>query len=72
MKVQELIELLKKVDEPNRIIVLSSDAEGNKYSPLGHIELGRYLEENKYRGEVYPDKADVKDSIKSLIIYPSN
>lgn len=41
MKVSELIELLKSED-PERIVILSRDCEGNGYSPLYNVETAAY------------------------------
>ena len=70
--VLQLIEILRDVKDFERIIVVSRDSEGNSYSPLGQLELGIYLEENKYRGEIHPDKVKIEGGKKAFIIYPSN
>lgn len=45
MKVKKLIELLQKVD-PNREVIVASDAEGNGYSPLSGWWEGTYCKGN--------------------------
>ena len=42
--VAQLIEQLKQCD-PHRVVILSSDSEGNKYSPLCDTETGAYVPE---------------------------
>lgn len=43
MKVKELIEKLKAVD-PDMLVVMSSDAEGNGFHPLEDAETGGYAD----------------------------
>jgi len=38
MKVKKLIEILKKCD-PERIVILSKDEEGNSFSPLSTVQM---------------------------------
>ena len=47
MKVQELIELLEN-QNPNDIVILAKDAEGNNYSPLADFSLDVYDAEYSY------------------------
>ena len=58
--VGQLIELLK-VEDPARLVVLSSDAEGNKHSPLASLWSGAYEVENTWRGEVGLEKLTPED-----------
>lgn len=81
MTVKELIKQLQKED-PERVIVLQRDPEGNGYSPMKDFWTGAYVE--KY-GEVGLEPQDLdeeakkkgytKDDVKengkkALIIYP--
>jgi len=81
MTVKELIDKLKKED-PDRIVVMSKDSEGNSYSPLHSFWTGAYKAETTWRGEVgleeltnedieqgY-DEEDVLDGDKALIFSP--
>lgn len=68
--VLELIEALQDINDPQRIVIISSDSEGNNYSLIGQLELGRYLEDDINRGQVFPDMIETGD--KALIIYPSH
>lgn len=52
MKVRELLEQLKDVD-PEFEVVMSSDAEGNNYSPLACLDVGHYQPESTWAGEWY-------------------
>lgn len=67
--IKQLIEILQKQDE-NRIVVLSRDSEGNSFSPLAQMEVGKYLSGEAREGKIYPDAVDVKDSVKAIIFYP--
>ena len=84
MTVKELIEALSKED-PNRIIVMSRDAEGNGYSPLADWWLGAYKAETTWSGEVGLEKLDetaktagygeedvIADGTPAIILCPVN
>jgi hypothetical protein len=87
MKVKKLIKLLKKQD-PDRLVVLSTDGEGNSYSPVSDMSTGGYRAENTWSGEVGPeeftdemkeagyyDEDDVyngKDDVPALVLWPIN
>lgn len=87
MKVKELIEKLKNVD-PERIIVMSKDAEGNDYSPLYDIDDEMvYVPDSTWSGEVrFPklttelikqgysegDVYDGEDGQPALVLHPVN
>jgi len=84
MTVGELIEKLKEED-PSRIVVMSSDAEGNGHSPLSDFWTGMYLAESTWSGEVgmeeltdddrehgYTEDDVIEDGQKALILCPTN
>ena len=52
MTVGELIKILEGTD-PNRLVVISGDAEGNKFSPMddGFSDM-MYLPESKWSGTI--------------------
>jgi hypothetical protein len=52
MTVRELIEALQAVD-PDMLVVLQEDAEGNGYSPLAGAEPALYVARSTWSGEVY-------------------
>jgi hypothetical protein len=58
MTVAELIEELKQF-EPDRLVVMSKDGEGNAYSPLSSMRSDIYVpdrwsgEDSTYSGQVY-------------------
>jgi hypothetical protein len=49
MKVKELIELLQRED-PERLVVVSRDAEGNGFSVLGGVERSRFDTKERQSG----------------------
>lgn len=49
MKVADLIEELKKLPQDS-VVVQSSDAEGNTYSPIAAVAAGFYHAETGYSG----------------------
>lgn len=51
MTVSELIHELSQHD-PNRLVIMSKDAEGNGYSPLSHMWDGAYKARSTWSGEV--------------------
>jgi len=58
MKVKDLIERLSKCD-PEDVVVLSRDPEGNNYSPVSEICGDLKFKEDRRDGEIYgPDEAD--------------
>lgn len=52
MKVKDLIEKLKEHD-PEAMVALSKDAEGNGYSPLADIEAAGYSKDDHFSGLTY-------------------
>ena len=54
MKVKELIEKLKEIDE-NLEVIVQKDYEGNDYSPLDNIWEGYYVPDSTYSGEGYDE-----------------
>ena len=61
--VKELISILSALDD-DRIIILSSDSEGNRYSPLdGNIGIDHNKDE-----ELYVDNSS--DAIPAVVLYP--
>lgn len=83
MKVKELLQLLANED-PERIVVMAKDAEGNGYSPLHGLWSGAYRAETTWHGEVGFEKItpelrqqnysemDVCDGVPAIILTPVN
>lgn len=76
MKISKLIKYLETLD-PNLSVVLSRDAEGNSYSPLSSIDIGKYLPHNSYSGEFVDlgeeyAKDEDNDVISAVFLYPMN
>jgi hypothetical protein len=70
VSVLQLIEALQEIDDPNRIVVVSRDAEGNGFSVLGQLSLHKYIEEDVARGDIFPDK--VTSGQPCVVIWPSH
>ncbi len=73
MKVSELIENLLEFPQDSEI-VMSSDGEGNSYSPLAGINDVKYLAESTWSGHVFsPLEDDVpEEAIAAVLFYPVN
>lgn len=84
MTVKDLIEALSKED-PNRLVVMARDAEGNGYSPLSDWWTGAYKAETTSSGEVGLEKLDetaklagygegdvIVDGKPAIILTPTN
>jgi hypothetical protein len=50
MTIAELIDTLQKLP-PEALVIQSSDAEGNRFSPTAEVGIGRYTAENAWSGE---------------------
>lgn len=51
MKVCELIDALQALP-PDHEVILSKDAEGNRYSPLAHLAAVHYQAQTTWRGDL--------------------
>ena len=85
MKVKELIELLKQENQ-EKLVIMSSDGEGNSFSPLCDFgDTDCYLADSTYSGEMgyskltKKQKADgygagdiLTNGVPALVIYPTN
>lgn len=73
MKVSELIALLKDFDQ-DQLVVISSDAEGNNFSPLS--EAGndyQYVADSTWSGYLLDDGADEElKAEKAVVLWPIN
>lgn len=63
MKTSELIAILQKSleEDGDRQIVLSSDSEGNSYSPLANYWTGSYIKQTGWSGDAYLDSLTEAD-----------
>jgi len=84
MRVKELKELLKSVDD-DRIVVMSRDGEGNGFSPLGDLDdESTYLADSTWSGDCGIEKLtpelkkqgfteeDINGGEKALVLWPTN
>lgn len=71
MTVKALIKLLQKED-PNRLVVLSGDSEGNSFSTFSG-DVTPYLYSHNEQSVHDPEDADdeaPKDAVKALVLWP--
>jgi hypothetical protein len=79
MKVKELLELLNDVD-PEAEVVLSSDGEGNSFSPCAdYSPQYRYEADSTWNGELVsaedPDEFDEErwnEAVPCVVLWPTN
>ena len=84
MTVAELVKMLKAF-EPDRVVVLQKDAEGNGYSPLIEAYPGMYRAETTWYGDVGLEALDdglrergfteedvMHDGERALVLVPVN
>lgn len=82
MLVKDVIEMLQKC-EPNALVVLAKDGEGNSFSPLDATQVGWYVAESEWDGSFYTeeemdaeidsDEEDVDlNEIPAVVLWPIN
>lgn len=84
MTVSALIKRLQ-VEDPKRIVVMSSDAEGNSYSPLSSLGTAAYRADTTWSGQIgleeltaadrkggYSDEDLLEGGKPALVLYPTN
>lgn len=81
--VADLIGTLQQL-EPDALVVLSKDGEGNAFSPLASYGVGSYIPDSTWSGEFhstpkpgddpedYPDYSDDPDAVKAVVLWPTN
>lgn len=79
MKVKDLIKQLQKIDQ-ERLVILSSDEEGNSYSLLRVVSECAYSEEDRIVGleeltavdekDGYSEEDVIADGIKAVCLWP--
>jgi hypothetical protein len=71
MTKRELLEMLKDVPD-DFIIVLSSDGEGNSFSPLIDFSIGLYEPDTSYSGEFFMDDEKEGAEDNCVVLWPTN
>ncbi len=73
MRVRDLIELLQQED-PERLVVLAKDPEGNGYSPMAALHDVRYFALSTWDGEIdHPDDDPPREGgVPALVFWPTN
>lgn len=76
MKVSELISHLQAIVDEDAEIVMSSDGEGNNFSPLDDISIGRYYPVSTWSGDFSDNPEDYKEMGNSsqiaVAFWPTN
>jgi hypothetical protein len=75
-KVSDLIALLNTLD-PDALVVMSKDGEGNQYTPWSGDYLDtRYSADSSWSGEIEdadePWDSDGVDCVKAVVLWPTN
>lgn len=76
MKVKELMKLLENF-EPETEVVMSSDSEGNSFSPLDSLSTGFYIPDSTWSGDFIEAKEveeeeDVDDYESAICLWSIN
>jgi hypothetical protein len=79
MTVKELQEILSSLD-PDTVVVLSADSEGNNYSPLSSHSEGVYQAQTTWMGDFYfNDELGDDDyfqpegeTVNAIVLWPVN
>lgn len=76
MKVKELIELLSEFN-PESLVILSKDGEGNSFSPLTDLGDGVYVADSTWSGFVFNDLAECLEEcddtpVGCVVFWPVN
>jgi hypothetical protein len=71
-KVKDFIRELQKFNQ-EAIVIISSDAEGNNYSPFSDICEGFYLKDNSWSGDFVSggiDEDDYDEEERAICLFP--
>ncbi len=73
MKVRELIEILKGLPQGHEV-VMSSDGEGNRFSPLADYGLQMYTPDTTWSGEIREEEdCEPGEYIENAVtLWPTN
>lgn len=71
MKVKKLIKKLMKLD-PDSIVVMASDAEGNKFSPLSDTTEELYFANNSWSGDIASEEDETHGADPAVVLWPTN
>lgn len=73
MKIKELKEILSKYPDDFEV-VMSSDEEGNSFSPLADFGIGSYVPETTWGGEVFMGEEVEEEGLSEncIVLWPTN
>lgn len=71
LRVRELIEQLV-LHDPERLVILAKDAEGNSFSPLVESHTAYYLEMTTWSGDIQDEDEHNASSVPCVVLWPTN
>lgn len=73
VKVKELMKILKDLPQ-NYEVVMSSDGEGNNFSPLADFGLQMYIPDTTWSGEIHEEEDCEEGEYKenAVTLWPTN
>lgn len=85
MTVRDLLEALEGID-PDRLVVMSKDSEGNGYSPLADVNPDNiYVADSTWSGDIWPGEYDSEwfddqedfetikaEGVSAVVLWPTN
>jgi hypothetical protein len=69
--VKQLREILDQL-EPERVIILSKDSEGNNFSPLNNLSPEQYVPVNTWSGWLLMDGETGELAKPAIVLWPTN
>jgi len=71
LTVKELKEILEATPD-HYLIVLSSDSEGNNYSPAYSTAICSYVPDTTWYGDILDEEYETEENRNALVIWPTN
>lgn len=72
MTVRELVRKLQELPQ-EALVVMSSDGEGNSYSPLDSLWIGDYVAESTWSGNMFvEDELEPGEGVAAVCLDPTN
>ena len=74
MKIKELLEILNECPDDYEV-VMSSDGEGNSYSPLAGFDVCQYRPDSTWSGDLVDEdnlEEDEEYTPNSVVLFPTN
>lgn len=58
--------------DPDSVVVMASDAEGNKFSPLSDITEELYFANNSWSGDIANEEDETHGADPVIVLWPTN